>query len=103
MKELMKEIELVVGNELSRAAGKFGPVNNGDHESYAIILEEFEEAAEEGERFGQELSVVWKSIRENRVQKEDYLELKRRAVLASAEWVQVAAMCQKALNTIEQT
>lgn len=42
MQELINQVKSIVSDEYGRASQKFGPTNNSDHESYAVIKEEME-------------------------------------------------------------
>jgi len=100
----MNEVKQAVINEYSRAFVRFGPINNSPHESYAVILEEFEEAQENAVSFQSQLESYWITIKGN---KEDEAKvrltaMKKLAEQAAAEWVQVAAMCHKAMITHEK-
>lgn len=98
MKELLNEVQAAVSSEYERASDKFGKVNNSPHESYAVILEEFEEAIFEGECFKNRFQSFWAHIKENDPEATQKVLplLKEFAEHAAAEWIQVAAMCYKA-------
>jgi len=98
MKELVHAIKTAVFQEYDRAAEKFGEANNSDHESYAVILEELEEADEQRFAFKSYMEEFWKCVKGNdRKKARSYLlEMQRTASNAASEWVQVAAMCHKA-------
>lgn len=96
MKELINEVQNLVDKEYSRAAEKFGVANNSNHESYAIILEEYEEAQNEGHMFEYNLRAFWDGVRANTPSKCQLQQMQRIAEKAAAEWIQVAAMCYKA-------
>ena len=65
MKELLNEVQAAVFMEYERAAKKFGPANNSPHESYAVILEEFEEAQSEANSFEWCMRSFWNGVRAN--------------------------------------
>lgn len=93
---LQKEIEQTVLNEYERSTEKFGAANNSPHESYAIILEEYEEAKSESNMFEINLRGFWNSVKANTHTNCCLQEMQDIAEKAAAEWVQVAAMCFKA-------
>lgn len=104
MKELVDEIKGCVESEYNRAGDIHGPTNNSDHESYAIILEELQEAEEEQLYCSKALEKLWESIKANRgkVEKKPILRvIYNHALLAACEFIQVAAMAYKAIVTIE--
>lgn len=96
MKELLDEIQISVLREYNRAAEKFGKANNSPHESYAVILEEFEEAQNEAHMFEWNQRDWWNAIKANTATKCQLQQMQGIAEKAAAEWIQVAAMCYKA-------
>lgn len=96
MKQLLAEVQATVFMEYSRAVDKFGPVNNSQHESYAIILEEFQEAQAEEKYFEIAFKMFWNAVKANTETKCQLEQMRRLSEKAAAEWIQVAAMCYKA-------
>jgi hypothetical protein len=97
MNELMAEVQASVFMEYERAAKKFGKANNSPHESYAVILEEFEEAKLCHETFRLHFANYWNFVKKNSEEAGHELSVMRKfAEQAAAEWIQVAAMCYKA-------
>ena len=99
VKDLIIEVQTAENMEYKRAAEKFGAANNSNHESYAIILEEFDEALAECEDVKLQLEGLWEAIKANKPQEtiNRIAQLVRvRAERAAAEFIQVAAMCYKA-------
>ncbi len=96
MKEVLCEVQASVFMEYERAKKKFGPANNSPHESYAVILEELEEAKSESTSFDCCLRLYWGDVRADRPAKCNLQQMQRIAEKAAAEWIQVAAMCYKA-------
>lgn len=82
--------------EYERAADKFGNQNNSPHESYAVILEEYEEALAEAQSFEKNLRGFWNGVKANTSTNCQLQQMQRIAEKAAAEWIQVAAMCYKA-------
>lgn len=97
--ELISEIKNSVGFELICANQEL-PMFSSPHEGYAVIKEEIEEAVEESHGAAENLEVLWSVIRENGVGFESVGYIKERAVKAAAEFVQVAAMCDKYLASV---
>ena len=100
MKKLVESVQNIIQEEYDRAAVKFGAANNSHHESYAVILEEFEEAIQEQSNFSIDFRLFWNFIKSNN---NDEIQkilpvIKNHAKNAVAEWVQVAAMCHKAMQ-----
>ena len=108
MEKLIEEVKECVEREYGRAGAKFGLVNHSDHESYAIILEEFQEAETEVALVNTHLSQFWDSVKLNdddqsKFDKFDKLmKIERNAVLGACELIQVAAMAEKAAMTMCQ-
>lgn len=106
MRELYQAMRDEVTNEQSRAKEIYGEINHSDHESYAVILEEFDEADRERRMFALDLEAFWMHCKtdhndENSKDKREILAtLSDRAIRAACEWVQVAAMCKKATVTL---
>ena len=95
MKELQRDIECLVSEELIRA-NKKNPLFHSDHEAYGVIDEEVREIIDETE-----LIIYWlKRFRaltyrdSSREVKDDAItSIKEAAVRCACEAVQVAAMC----------
>lgn len=105
MKELMNSVTSLIDEEYARASGVYGPLHNSDHEAYAVMLEEFQEA--DAERFDCECSLdkLWEQIKmdSSDYNKEGVLRrIECYAKLAACEFIQVAAMAKKAILTIER-
>lgn len=62
--ELYKQIDDAVNDELKAAYEKFS-ANNSRHESYAVLLEEFEELQNETEQLKYWISVIWSDTKDN--------------------------------------
>ncbi len=107
MRELYLAMREAVTAEHEKAAELDGGINHSDHESYACILEEFDEADRERRMFALDLEAFWMHVKTDH--NDEYPKDKRvilatlseRAVRAACEWVQVAAQCKKAAVTFE--
>ena len=105
MEKLVSEVNNLVEAEYGRAAAKFGCTNNSDHESYAVLLEEMQEADVEVADARVQLEKFWLLVKANDSDMSKYsrlLEMERRSVLAACELIQVAAMAKKAALTVGQ-
>lgn len=103
MKQLMKEVQGVVEAEYGRAGAKFGLANNSDHESYAVLLEEFQEAQEDMTVLSRRMDDFWMMVKNNESDDEKFLLLKQMQIIAdefAAEAIQVSAMVKKAVITV---
>lgn len=105
MEELIKSVVCAECEEYGRASAKFGAVNNSDHESYAVIREEADEAADAMEDVDALTNVFFEMVKNNEEDKVklDILDvIKHRAEEAAAESIQAAAMARKAIETIQR-
>ncbi len=103
MEKLIEEVKTLVEAEYGRASAKFGAVNHSDHESYAILLEECQEAESECMAVHDILGYFWNQTKRNDPDQEKFKicqKLQTSAILAACELIQVAAMARKAALTI---
>lgn len=104
MSDLLQGIESLTQEEYDRAASKFGIVNHSNHESYAVLLEEIEEAKAEMDCVDIAMKQFWIDVKNNAVgdaTKRNVEMLMTAAMRLAAESVQIAAMAVKAIRTIE--
>ena len=105
MEELIKSVVCAECEEYGRASAKFGAVNNSDHESYAVLREEADEAVDVLEEVDNLTDAFFEMVKKN---EEDEMKLeilnviKHRAEEAAAESIQSAAMARKAIETIQR-
>lgn len=105
MEELIKSVVCAECEEYGRASVKFGAVNNSDHESYAVLREEVDEAYDVMEDVDALTNFFFEMVKNN---EEDKVKLdilnviKQRAEEAAAESIQAAAMARKAIETIQR-
>lgn len=95
-----KEIEALVKRELEEA-NKIHPQFSSTHEGYAIILEETEELAEESIEIHKIVRTWWTYLRKDEdiaIQKNRVENIRKHAVNAAREAIQVIAMCDKFKN-----
>lgn len=88
-----KVLELVE-MELAAANEKHPPFAS-QHEGYAVIKEEIEEAGDKINSLEQHFEYAWDTIKNDANAKERVEICKHFAVLAACELIQVAAMCEK--------
>lgn len=103
MDKLIAEVNECVELEYGRAGAKFGLTNHSDHESYAVLLEELQEAKADIESFERQMSMFWEQVKSNEDDHSKYaclLRMQSRAVLGACEMIQVAAMAKKAAMTV---
>lgn len=100
-KIIRSEIEKVVSVELVLANTNYPQFSSG-HEAYAVIKEEAEEATEDIRYVQAGVDDIWHKTKENCCCLSAYEQLKRDAVSLAAEAVQVAAMAQKAIDSMKE-
>ena len=103
MVKLMQEVAYCVNNEYRRASERHGCYNRSDHEAYAVILEEFEEARDELERVKTILDEFWNLVKADSFDDDKYQKLQALQSAAhylAAECIQVASTARKAAITI---
>ena len=103
MQSIVHPIHLLVEMERERAAMLHGAVFASGHEGYGVIAEEVQEAVEEANDVVDKLDALLRSLRgedrQNIIDRADALG--DSAVSAAAELIQVAAMTQKMVKTME--
>ena len=105
MEELIKSVVCAECEEYGRASVKFGAVNNSDHESYAVLREEADEAVdvmEDVDNLTDGFFEMVKNNEEDKVKLDILNVIKQRAEEAAAESIQAAAMARKAIETIQR-
>lgn len=101
MKKTILEIDETVKNEFRRAIKDHGTSFHSYHEGYAVLLEEFQEARDELRAVHACVGAVWKDVKSDGLDASRIDDVKRHAVRAAAELVQVAAMAEKMKYTKE--
>lgn len=94
---MRNEIEILANEELSSANEKF-PLFHSSHEGFAVLLEEAEELAEESDEIEKIMHSWWMYLRRDEnidIQKKRVDKIRRHAVDAAMEAIQVIAMCDK--------
>lgn len=106
MEQLIGEVNQSIASEYNRASQTFGETNHSDHESYAIIREEFDEAMHEIKLVEGRLESFWHLVKskgsEDGIKSDTLNRIKSAAIFAACECIQVAAMCHKANLTIQR-
>lgn len=100
--ELFKQIDDAINDELKAAYEKFS-ANNSRHESYAVLLEEFEELQNEMEHLRYWISVIWKETKYNapaEILRDKLINATTTSRSLVAEAIQTSAMIQKFLEYI---
>ena len=102
MEELIAEITTAADNELKRANEKF-PLFHSPHETYGVIAEEMKEMSDDCESLIDIFTTYFANVCENEMpfQKTNLVSLRETAIHMAAETCQVAAMAQKALDSMD--
>lgn len=105
MEELLRQIVNAECEEYGRASVNFGAVNHSDHESFAVLREEMDEALDVLEDADNLVDALWTMVKLDESEDNKVAALnaiKYKAEMAAAECVQAAAMARKAIVTIER-
>ena len=100
MKEIIEGVSKLADEEAERSMIKH-PLFNSTHEGYAVIKEEIKEAEDELIDVKTNLEEIWRTVKGNNTELTiKYTKhLKKYAVNLAAESIQVAAMCQKFIDS----
>lgn len=103
MEELLNEVEQAAKSELVRA-NKKNPLFNSLHQAYGVLAEEIDEARESFKYTEETFDKFFMCMRKDHYRSaREYLEdIRAGAIDCAAEAVQVAAMAQKAIDSIEK-
>lgn len=91
-----QDVNELAKQELKLANENFPPFNS-NHEGYAVLLEEVEEAEYEMDMVKSNLRYVWYSVKNDRPV-DTAEDVKNHAVRLACEAIQVAAMCDKFID-----
>ena len=98
-----ESINQAVVYEFQKIIKDHGAVYASEHEAYAVLKEEIEEAAEDMEQINRDLAYLWALIKNNHIKKGGgtIAEVIDYAKMLAQEAVQVAAVCERFLGTIK--
>lgn len=99
--EATKSIEQAVCHELRNIVKKYGPTYHSEHEGFAVLMEECQEAAECDKDMQESLENLWRSIRENDFSNFELSQVYHTALAMAEEAVQVAAVCERFMETVK--
>lgn len=99
--ESTKCIDQAVLHELRNIIKKYGPTYHSEHEGFAVLMEECQEAAECDKDMQKALEDLWRSLRENEVSSFDLSQVQGFAKCLAEEAVQIAAVCERFMETIK--
>ena len=103
MTKLIEEVKELVEREYGRAGAQHGLTFSSDHQAYAVILEEYQEAKTEINQLEFKLSKFWDMVKRDADNYEKYgnlTSLYTTAIYAACELIQVAAMAKKEALTV---
>lgn len=95
-------IEKAVAYELQNIVKKYGAVYASNHEAYAVLLEEVEEAKEEYKCMKIWLKAAWRNVKDNQDLEIIVKKIKEHAIELIKESVQCAAVCERFIETLER-
>lgn len=96
---VLKKVTELIDKELAAANDKFG-LNHSDHESFAVLREEIDEAMERAAEIEYRAAELWQGIKENaphRETRKQFSGLYASAAQLAVEAIQVAAMARKGI------
>ena len=96
-------INKAVVYELQNIVNKYGAVYASEYEAYAVLKEEIEEAADDLDQLNKDLAYLWALIKNNHIKNGNgtISEARDYAEMLAQEAVQVAAVCERFLETIK--
>ena len=101
-KKALEAVDQAVCYELQNIVKNYSAVYASNHEAYAVLKEEYEEAAEELQNMQKALDNIWNMVKFNFVLDNDILECKKAAFNLALEAVQCAAVCERFEETIKR-
>ena len=103
MEELISKISDIVSAEQERGSQLHWRINHSDHESYAVIREEYEECLEELSDCEKHLNEFWSCVRNDCTEPEKLWALRslsKSCYMLIAEAIQLCGVAEKAINSI---
>ena len=99
-----ESIEQAVVYELQNIVKNYGAVYASEHEAYAVLKEEIEEAADDLEQLNKDLAYLWALIKNNHIKNGNgtISEARDYAEMLAGKAVQVAAVCERFMATIKK-
>ena len=103
MKQLLKEMERVISSEKYRAQKEFGDHYHSAHEGYGVLCEELFEAEQETLKLDDAKDVLLADLHANATDStiESLRSIAQFATHAACEYVQVAAVALKTIESLE--
>lgn len=95
-------VELAVGFEYNNISTKYGDKYASEHEGYAVLLEETDEASDDLRYIHNCMNELWDEVKSDAVSKDFLNSIKLGAIELAKEAVQCAAVCERFLKTIKR-
>lgn len=96
---VLEEVIKLIDKELAAANDKFG-LNHSNHESFAVLREEMDEAAERAAEVEERAAELWQGIKRNDLPvdtRQRFSKIYASATQLAIEAIQVAAMARKGI------
>lgn len=101
-KKASDAVEQAVAYELQNIVKTYGATYASEHEGYAVLLEEIEEAEEALLNMNTKLNELWEQIKINFVGKTCLSQLEVSSKELAKEAVQCAAVCERFIASIKE-
>jgi hypothetical protein len=96
-----ESINQAVAYELQNIVKNYGAVYASEHEGYAVLLEETDEASDDLKYIHNCMNELWDEVKSDAVSKDFLNSIKLGAIELAKEAVQCAAVCERFLETIK--
>lgn len=96
-----KSVKQAVCYELQNIVKEHGAVYNSSHEAYAVLREEADEVKEAEERLEAQMEQIWTNVKMNWKDNKRLFGAKETALQIALEAVQVAAVCERFIETLK--
>lgn len=103
MEKLIEDVKKLIECEYGRAGARDGLTHHSDHESYAVLLEQVQEAEDELRLCESALIKFWEQIKKDANDNSKVKSLSlihSNALLGACQLIKVAAMAKKSCITI---
>ncbi|MBO7712218.1 MAG: hypothetical protein J6S85_01785 [Methanobrevibacter sp.] len=101
-KKAIEAVENAVFYEHQNIVKKYGAIYHSEHEGYAVLLEEVEEADDALDLLKTKLQDMWNYIKINMNDRTTVYQAQQAAIGLAEEAIQCAAVCERFLNTLSK-
>lgn len=104
MVKLLARVQADVESELQEARKNNGHYFHSNHEGFAVLAEEAQEADDEAKSVGGSVKVLFHWLRMDNPERMKHVltNIRYKAIQAAAEFIQVAAMAEKMIESMEE-